>query len=115
MGWRVCSVHGCPTLHQGTGKCDACRAGADKARRPDGNPYRTPGHRRFRRAVLDRDPVCVLCHIAFATVADHYPTERRDLVSAGLDPNDPQYGRGLCKTCHDKHTAATSPGGWNDR
>jgi len=115
MAWRVCSRPGCPTLHEGTGKCPDCRAQADVARRPDGNPYRTAGHQAFRRAVLDRDPICVLCHIAFATVADHYPTERRDLVSAGLDPNDPQYGRGLCSSCHNRWTAKSSPGGWAAR
>ena len=115
MGYRVCSQPGCPRLHEGTGRCPSCRADADKARRPDGNPYRTSGHHAFREAVLARDPFCVLCRREYATVADHYPLERRDLVSAGLDPNDPVRGRGLCKGCHDRHTAATSPGGWNDR
>lgn len=50
-----------------------------------------------------------------ATVADHYPTERVDLIAQGLDPNDPARGRGLCKRCHDKHTAATKPSGWRDQ
>jgi len=113
--WRVCSSPTCPTLHQGKGKCPECRAKAESARRPNGNPYSTRGHQAFREAVLARDPICVLCLRARATVADHFPIERRDLVSMGLDPNDPQCGRGLCKTCHDQHTAATSPGGWNDR
>jgi 5-methylcytosine-specific restriction protein A len=36
-------------------------------------------------------------------------------VDMGLDPNDPKFGRGLCKRCHDEHTARTSPGGWNRR
>ncbi|WP_284294541.1 hypothetical protein [Luteimicrobium album] len=49
---------------------------------------------------------------ARATVADHYPTERRDLVDMGLDPDDPARGRGLCKPCHDKKTARTMPGGF---
>lgn len=115
MAWRVCSRPGCPNLHQDTGQCPACRAEGDKARRPHGNPYATRGHRGFREQVLARDPICVLCLAARSTVADHYPTERRDLVAQGLDPDDPARGRGLCVPCHDRHTAATSPGGWNWR
>lgn len=125
MGYRVCSTPGCPTLHQGVGKCPDCKAKADKQRRPQGNPYRTPGHRlRFREGVLARNPRCVCTDTGhghdgmcgqLATIADHYPIERVDLVTQGADPDDPKHGRGLCKTCHDKHTAATSPGGWNAR
>ncbi|HEY9250797.1 MAG TPA: hypothetical protein VIO38_16770, partial [Rariglobus sp.] len=97
MAWRVCSTPGCGKLHQRTGRCPDCRTQADKARRPHGSPYGTSGHRGFREQVLARDPICTLCLAARSTVADHYPTERRDLVAQGLDPNDPQYGRGLCK------------------
>lgn len=124
MGLRVCSTPGCPNLHDGAGRCPPCKAQAEQDRRPDGNPYRTPGHQRFREHVLARNPRCVctgecgrhdgVCG-AIATVADHHPLERRDLVAAGLDPNDPQRGRGVCKPCHDAKTARTSPGGWNNR
>lgn len=110
MARRVCSRPGCPTLHEGTGRCPECRAQADRDRRPEGNPYSTPGHLAFREAVLARDPICVLCMRVHATVADHYPIERRDLVEQGLDPNDPARGRGLCKRCHDQHTARTASG-----
>jgi len=114
MAWRVCSTPGCPTLHQGTGKCPECRAQADRDRRPHGNPYSTPGHQAFREGVLARDPICVNCMRRRATVADHYPIERRDLIAQGLDPNDPDRGRGLCKGCHDTHTARTASG-WSTR
>jgi 5-methylcytosine-specific restriction protein A len=30
-----------------------------------------------------------------------------------MDEHDPEHGRGLCKQCHDKHTAHTQPGGWH--
>lgn len=119
MGYRVCSTHGCPTLHEGTGKCDGCRAKADKQRRPDGNPYTTPGHKAFRETVLARNPRCVCpgdCghHTGWcgkpSTVADHYPTERVDLITQGKNPNDPRYGRGVCKPCHDAKTARTASG-----
>jgi len=124
MSYRVCSTPGCPTLHPGPGRCPECATKADKARRPNGNPYTTSGHKRFREAVLARDPRCQ-CRgacgrhtgpcLAVSTVADHEPIERRDLVSAGLDPNDPTRGVGKCKPCHDARTARTSQGGWNDR
>ena len=112
MTLRVCSTPGCPTLHTGRGQCPTCRTQADKARRPHGNPYGTKGHQAFRETVLTRDPICVLCRTAQSTIADHYPIERVDLIELGLNPNDPQRGRGLCKPCHDRHTARTKPAGW---
>src|SRR5690625_4467058 len=106
----VCSTPGCPNLHRRPGRCPKCRATHDRARRPHGNPYATPGHRAFRATVLARDPICVICLKQPATVADHHPTERRDLLTQGLDPNNPTHGRGLCKTCHDRKTARTASG-----
>lgn len=70
---------------------------------------------RFRRGVLARDPICVLCEKRLATVADHWPIDRRELVTRGMDANDPKHGRGLCKKCHDSETARLQPGGWNRR
>jgi 5-methylcytosine-specific restriction protein A len=69
--------------------------------------------------VLERDPLCVV-HLergdhVLATVADHYPRSRRELEALGLDPNDPEYGRGLCASCHSRETARHQPGGWNIR
>ncbi|NDK31192.1 holin [Nesterenkonia sp. Hz 6-5] len=113
MAARVCSTPRCPNLTgingepQTGGRCGDCKARADRARRPDGNPYTTTGHHRFRDEVLARDPICTLCRAARSTVADHYPMERVDLIANALDPNDPSHGRGLCKLCHDKHTAKT--------
>ena len=74
--------------------------------------YSSRGHRAFRNAVLTRDPVCVLCRRALATVADHYPLSRRDLIEQGLNPNDPARGRGLCASCHGVETARWQPGGF---
>lgn len=73
--------------------------------------------RRFRTGVLDKHPVCVLCRRAVATVADHWPRTRRQLVAAGADPDDPAYGRGLCASCHSRETTANpeTRGGWNLR
>lgn len=70
-------------------------------------------HRRFRAAVLTRDPTCVLCGTAPSRHADHHPRSRQQLQALGLDPNDPSHGRGLCHSCHSRETALNQPGGWN--
>lgn len=113
---RVCSVHGCPTVYDGkASRCPEHERKADRARGTSRDRgYNTPGHRAFRTAVLTRDPICVLCQVAVSTVADHYPRSRKELIELGLDPNDPQYGRGLCKQDHDRETAQHQPGGWHN-
>lgn len=66
----------------------------------------------FRLPVLERDgPRCAIrdCTTA-ATVADHYPRTRKQIIADGDDPNNPDYGRALCKRHHDSHTASTSIG-----
>ena len=110
---RVCNIPGCPNPTDSS----RCREHQQQARRARlGNDvYASPAHRAFRAAVLQRDPVCVECRNQQSTVADHYPLTRRELVARRLDPNNPAAGRGLCATCHNRHTAATSPGGWNRR
>ena len=109
---RVCNVAGCPNLTPAP-RCEQHQAAAAQARRPDGNPYSTPGHRRFRAAVLARDPICVLCHANRSSVADHHPRSRLDLIDLRLNPDDPRHGRGLCEPCHNRATAEHQPGGWN--
>lgn len=62
----------------------------------------------FRAGVLSRDRwLCVLCG-GPATIADHYPRTRKQLISDGDDPDNPDFGRALCKRCHDRHTASSS-------
>ncbi len=111
---KVCNIAGCPTLFDGKG--GRCPAHATQARRERvGNRvYSSRGHRTFRDAVLTRDVVCVIdgC-VQWATVADHYPRDRKTLVGLGLNPNDPAYGRGLCHQHHSLETAQYQPGGWN--
>lgn len=116
---KVCPVPGCPTL-TASGRCDNHRRESDKARGTAADRgYKGRGHtRRFRPGVLERDQLCVLCDAeglppTLATVADHWPLSRRELVDRGLDPDDPQHGRGLCKRHHDRETARHQPGGWN--
>lgn len=113
---RVCSVSGCPTIFDKAegSRCQAHRKEADRARGTAAERgYNSRGHRAFRAAVLQRDPICVLCGVKFSTVADHWPRSRKDLIDLGLDPNDPDYGRGLDKLCHDLETSRNQPGGFN--
>lgn len=112
---KVCSSSGCHELVP-TGRCAACTKDADRARGTAAQRGYGSGHRnRFRKGVLRKDPTCVICQLRPSTTADHWPDSRRDLERKGLDPNDPQYGRGLCAPCHSTHTAVTQAGGWNLR
>lgn len=112
---KVCSKSGCPELVE-SGRCVEHRRLDDKARgTATDRGYNSVGHRRFRRAVLQRDPICVVCSAAASTVADHHPVSRRDLLASGLDPNAPERGRGLCVTCHNRATSVNQPGGFNAR
>lgn len=126
--YKVCSTSGCPHLVSSGSLCHECRKAKDKRRTRGRNPYTSKAHRLARARVLARDPRCVcpgdgpdgcgrhhgLCG-APSTIADHWPIERIELVEAGLDPNDPQRMRGLCKRCHDSKTARTKPSGFNNR
>ncbi|SFR76045.1 hypothetical protein SAMN05428970_2008 [Agromyces sp. CF514] len=112
---RVCSVHGCPTIYDSTSsRCPTHTRMADKGRgTATERGYTSKGHQRFRDAVLTRDPICVLCGVAQATIADHHPRSRKELLELHMDANDPRHGRGLCKHCHDTQTAQHQPGGWH--
>lgn len=121
---KTCSTPGCPTLVP-SGRCAGCQGEADQRRGTrQQRGYGRAHTNRFRPGVLKRDPLCVCTDtthnhgpqcLAPSTVADHYPRSRRELVALELDPNDPQYGRGLCKRCHDMHTSYAQPGGWHAR
>lgn len=123
---RSCSRPGCPNTTTG-GRCAACRTRARRSGGTSADRGYTAGHRsRFRPAVLARDPVCRCDRTDCpghpdrpcaepATVADHWPATRRELVAAELDPDAPARGRGLCARCHARVTA-TDPrtrGGWH--
>lgn len=116
---RPCTKPGCPNrATPGSGRCETHRTASRRqsdAKRGNANDrgYGSEHRFRFRWHVLQHDPVCVLCGKQQATVADHYPQSRRQLEAAGLDPNDPQYGRGLCAHCHNAYTARAQPGGFN--
>lgn len=124
---KICSVAGCPEIVHGSGQCDAHKKAASKSR--GGYATRGGGNqtqwRRARARCLRRDLFCVCpdeqhghgpqC-MAPATVADHYPDTKAELVQLGVTDVDALHRlRGLCASCHSKHTAATTPGGWNRR
>lgn len=123
---RVCTTSRCPNLTEAGGRCDQCKRKAEALRgSASQRGYNSPGHRRFREAVLTRDPLCVCleqdhghqagaCHTQ-AVVADHYPLSRRELIERRLNPNAAEHGRGLCASCHGKYTVVAQPGGWNQR
>ena len=111
-------------MEAGTSRCQDCEGAQRATQRRNRDKeahahYNSRGHRRFRRLVLTRDPLCVLClaegRTAVATEADHWPIDRRELQARGLAVNDPDNGRGLCKSCHSKETAKYQPGGWAAR
>lgn len=110
-----CSQPGCPELVEQPGRCAEHRSAAEKRRGTFAQRGYRKGHQRFRKAVLARDPVCVICKAALSVIADHYPLGRDELVAQGLNPDDPKYGRGLCRSCDSRQTAARQPGGWNAR
>jgi 5-methylcytosine-specific restriction protein A len=126
-----CSYRGhppCPVLVFGGGKCpehlaDTRRASQRFRVERQGDPYAGRGHQRFRRGVLAEDPWCT-CDLDHrphgvspcsqpSTDADHWPLSKRELIAAGLDPDDPAHGRGLCHRCHSASTARLQPGGWH--
>lgn len=119
-----CPEPTCPLLvDRATGDCDAGHAKAKRttrqrltdAQRPTARQrgYDATHSRTFRTPVLMRDPVCVLCHKAPSVHADHHPHTRAELVRRGMNPNDPQHGRGLCQPCHSRETAKHD-GGWGN-
>lgn len=112
----ICSLPGCPQLAYG-GRCEDHKRKAEQQRGSAAERgYGGRAWRVARRAVLRRDPVCMLCKQAPATVADHWPDGRKELLRQGVsDPDAVHRLRGLCRSCHSKSTAQHQPGGWNAR
>lgn len=106
-----CSVPGCPELTTG-GRCEAHRREAEQQRGTSAERGYTTRWQRIRKAYLYRNPWCLLCGRT-ATVADHFPFSRRQLVAEGVaDPDACNRLRRLCTRCHNRETAKRQPGGW---
>lgn len=69
--------------------------------------------RRNRARFLAAHPICIDCG-GPATVADHDPVSRRELV-AQSDPHPDawQHLKPRCRNCHSQRTGLAEPGGWN--
>ena len=101
---RRCSTPGCPGT-PGPDRSRCARCAANDQRRRDA-ARGTPAERGYttawsRRAAtfLRAHPRCVDCG-GPATVADHAPRSRRQLVAAGVaDPDAPQYLQARCAGC----------------
>ena len=105
----ACANRRCPNLRP----CPKHQRQADLARGTrQERGYGSEWERR-RADYLAANPVCRLCP-STATVADHYPVSRRELVAQGVaDPDTDHRLRPLCASCHGKETAVHQPGGWN--
>lgn len=112
--WSPCSHPSCPTLTPpGQPRCGDHRY--DRTRpTARARGYDHTHEIQFRAEVLAREPYCRLCY-APATVADHHPLSRRELVARGLNPNNPARGRGLCVRCHNRETSKREGGAKNFR
>jgi 5-methylcytosine-specific restriction protein A len=106
---RVCTEAGCTRWTDlPAGKC--AEHLAEKRRRHDRirestteRGYGTAWRRR-RARYLRAHPTCSLCP-APATVPDHWPISRRELVAQGVaDPDADQHLRPLCTHCHNRET-----------
>lgn len=105
----VCGTCGRPGAGATCARCRrARRAAKDATQRalPWDHVYRTAEWRAARRAVLARDPVCVLCGAAPATVADHIIPLRALWTIAGWtrSPYDIDNLRGICARCNGRRT-----------
>jgi 5-methylcytosine-specific restriction protein A len=111
---RVCPTPGCPEITPG-GRCPGCSTRAEQKRGSAAARGYGASWAKRRIGYLIAHPICVLDG-AIATVADHYPVSRRDLIADGVpDPDADHRLRALCATCHGRETAAHQPGGWNAR
>lgn len=102
---RACTV--CGALSD-QGRCEEHRPVDDRpsaAKRGYGAAWA-----KIRSRYLATHPTCVLCG-APATVPDHYPVTRRQLVAQGVtDPDADRHLRPLCKRDHDRSTASRDGG-----
>ena len=104
----ACVSCGRPTDH-GV-KCDECK----KASPANERPYDDAEWKRRSAAFLRRHPWCVVCQDELglsikATVADHYPETRKELLAKNVDdPDAARYLRPLCVQHHATHGRKTT-------
>jgi 5-methylcytosine-specific restriction enzyme A len=105
----------CPRCRQSIhGRCPTCtpahRTTTDQARgNSNSRGYDSHWRRVIRPAFLRANPICVLCG-TLATVPDHWPTTRAQLVADGApDPDAEHRLRPLCTDCHNLYGLSYKP------
>jgi 5-methylcytosine-specific restriction endonuclease McrA len=111
---RVCSSPDCGQIAPAGGLCPDCKRQEwreiDKRRPAASQRGYGPRWRRIRARFLRENPICVDCG-APATVADHDPLSRVELVARGVsDPDHPRNLRPRCASCHNRRTALEDGG-----
>lgn len=108
----ACTQPGCSQVVDKPGRCRKHQAIKnrlyDEIRGTSTDRGYGTAHEANRQIVLKEWPICVICNDAPSVVADHYPKTRRQLERAGVkNPNHHGYMRGLCMSCHSRHTVKT--------
>lgn len=111
-----CRYPGCPARADRRGLCAEHQLPAEHERHRPSADQRGYDHkwRRNRARFLAAHPSCLDCGTA-ATVADHAPVTRAELLRRG-DPHPDAWHHlePRCASCHSRRTASTSPG-WGVR
>lgn len=77
-------------------------------KRVDRRIYHTARWKRFRKMILDGEPLCRRCKAAGKIVLASEIHHIKRLVLFRGDAYVPENVEPLCKPCHSKHTAATT-------
>jgi 5-methylcytosine-specific restriction protein A len=111
LSTRVCASPGCPAvLVDGSTRCPAHAARRRDSDRDRRRPWRynDAAWRRNRANFLRAHPRCIDCGAA-ATVADHAPIDRVELIARGEPhPDAWEHLQSRCESCHNRRTARTS-------
>lgn len=95
--------------HQTTNACTEYKRAFDKNRAHEIHRrlYQSARWRAVRAIILRRDPLCIKCgHKASQVV--HHIIDAVEWLASGHSFFDQSNLQGLCKPCHDSHTARTA-------
>lgn len=84
---------------------------AEPTRRQKRRFYQSPAWRALREQVLEEEPICMICHRAPATCADHIKPVEEHPELALVRSNC----QGACWSCHSAKTASKDGGFGNPR
>ena len=107
---RPCTNPRCGRLHEGTGRCGACKVthrkqyDSEPERRADINWYTSARWRKTRDAYKTAHPLCERCEaqgFVELTAEIHHIKDRKRYPALAYDWDNLQ---ALCKRCHSKET-----------